>query len=237
MKQGCSNYTKPSKTPQREAVQIKEDPESEEGNDDDDAEDDDEEGGEEEVVVEEVSKSHKGKGLLKSLASPFKRKQEDRSPEASPPSKSKSRFALVGVIMPPPPLPYSSYTQLGSRTSTASLAPSFSLPPPSLPPVSASPSLVSFDSQGSGNSGNFEADRYRMLYRMSQEDLQLQQQQFAEERAMTLRRQEERERRQQEQFAVERALYESRIAELEQAQQGEASRGSGSSVRGGSRRR
>lgn len=143
---------------------------------------------------------------------------------------------MVGVFVPPPPFPHSSYLQLASRISTSSLAPSTSA---SQPPTSAAPSFVSFDSQGSGSSANFDAERYRALYRMSQENLVFQQAQFEEEREMTRRRQEERERRQREHFEVERALLESRILALERTQPREDSHNaaSGTSSHGGSRRR
>lgn len=228
LKQACSNVSKPTKTPQSGPATEKQAPETEdEATDDEDAgegegdEDDDED----EAAVEESPKASKGKAILKSLSSPFKRKLADRSPEAPPvPSQPKSRFTLVGVFVPPPPLPYASYIQLGNRLSSTSLVPSSSSLPAAPPPLSATPSLVSFDSQDPSTSATFDADRYRALYRMSQENLVFQQAQFEEEREMTLRRQQERERRQQEQFDVERALYQSRIQELERPRQDETSR-------------
>jgi hypothetical protein len=210
--------------------EVEYDEDAEEGDDDEEDEEEDE------AVVEESPKTSKGKTILRSLTSPFKRKQEDRSPEAPSSSKPKSRFTLVGVVVPPPPLPHSSYLQLSKRTDTSPLATAASTHSPSLPPVSATPSLISFDSQGSGTSVNFDAERYRTLYRMSQESLALQQAQHEEELAMTRRRQMERERRRQEEFDFERTIYESKITALEQAvsRQNEAS---GSSSRGGDRRR
>jgi hypothetical protein len=74
------------------------------------------------------------------------------------------------------------------------------------PPISATPSMASFDSLGSGtDSGrDFEVNRLKHLLNASQEDFRLQQQQFAEERERLRRRN-----------AEERAMYEARIQELE----------------------
>ena len=130
--------------------------------------------------------------------------------------------------MPPPDLPYSSYVQLGSRPSTSSLAPALSQPP-----LSATPSLASFDSQGSGSYVNFEAERYRRLYNASQENLALQQEQYEQELETTRRRQLERERQQRKMHEDEREVWEMKFRALEE----EARRAGGSGPsRGGSRR-
>lgn len=236
MKKGCTNYTKPPKKSQ--VVPEADDDEAEDSDKPSDAEDPEEDEADE-VPVEEspTSSKSKGKGIIKALTSPFKRKQAERSPEApSPPSPRKSRFTLVGVLMPPPPLPYSSYIQLGSR---ASAAPSTVSAPPPEPPRSSSPSLVSFESQGSGRGSHYEVERLRTLYNISQENLAYQQKLHQEELELSRRRQEERERRLQQQFDRERALYAAQIEELERANQAShwSNQASGSSSRGGSRRR
>jgi hypothetical protein len=107
---------------------------------------------------------------------PFrKRKVVDRSPEVAQPSK---------------------------KPSIPSYSPSaFSLDRPSTsmgPPLSTSPSLSSFDSYPSTSGRNYDAEHLRMLLNASQERLRLE----------------------QELFAQERALYESKIKDLEQQKRG-----------------
>ena len=152
-------------------------------------------------------------GSLKSLAN--KRKVEDRSPEASSSQQPSVRQRLVGVFPPPAPLPYSSYIQFGERS--PSVASSFAEPPR----LSSSPSLLSIETAGSdGSSRNFDAERYRLLYSQSQEEL--------------VRREDEhaaRERRLREQMKAERAMYESQINELRR-QNNPGGGGSSSSRRG-----
>lgn len=228
LKQGCTNFNrdgkekKPVVTPQRKSNRGKRETDVE----DEEEQRDDDEGEEEEE--EESPKASKGKGILGKLTRSFKRKPEDRSPEAPiAEKKTASHFVMVGVLMPPPILPYSSYVQLGTRPSTSSLAPTASQPP-----LSASPSMTSFDSQGSGSQPNFEAERYRQLYTASQENLALQQEQYEQELEFTRRRQLDRERRQRELFAAERKLWEEKLLASEEARRAEG-RGPSS---GGSRR-
>jgi hypothetical protein len=221
-KKKCTNVVRSQGSPKKAKGQGKKKAETVEMDEDD-------EGEEEDVVevVEESPKSSKGKGILSSLAKGFKRKLADRSPEAAVASESSSRFQMVCVSIPAPPLPHSAYIQLGARASTSSVV---SYPTGEMgPPLSSSPSLASFDSHGSGPGRHYEVEHLKLLLSASQEDLRIQQENFDEERKMLQRRLEERDTRYRERAEKERAVYEARIRELENAQQ---SRGSGSSHRG-----
>jgi hypothetical protein len=135
----------------------------------------------------------KGKGIFGAIKGLNKRTQSDRSPEEDSSSKVSRQFSkLVGVIVPPAPLPHSSYTpyfQLGSRPSkSSSAAASSSDIAPSqsnvAPPLSTSPSLSSFESYGSNR--NYEAERLQILLNASHEDLRIQAQHFDDERQLLL---------------------------------------------------
>ena len=150
-------------------------------------------------------------GIFSSLKNSLKRTKVDRSPEEASPPVQRRRFQMVGVAVPAPPRPHSSYTQLRSRPS----APPSNIDEPRgepTPPVSSSPSLASFDSAGSDSGQQYEVNRLRLLLNASQEDLQFQRQQF-----------EDRERRHNERFDAERAMYEARIQQLEGNKKGEGS--------------
>jgi hypothetical protein len=166
--------------------------------------------GEDEVVEVDEGKTEtpKKKGIFSAFTN-RKRTQADRSPEESSHSeKPRHRFKLVGVDIPPPPIPHSHYQQLGSRLSPPSSA---TVPPEeSAPPLSSSPSLASFDSAGSESGRLYEVERLKLLLNASQESLRLQRQQY------------EASERQMEQ---ERALYERRIRELEGNPKGEGGSG------------
>jgi hypothetical protein len=167
------------------------------------------ESGEDEVVGvdEEKVETPKKKGIF-SVFSGRKRTQADRSPEEPSPSEKPRRFKLVGVDIPPPPIPHSRYQQLGSRLSPPSSA---TVPPEEpAPPLSSSPSLASFDSAGSESGRVYEVERLKLLLNASQESLRLQRQQY-----------EASERRMEQ----ERALYERRIRELEGNPKGEGGSG------------
>jgi len=162
----------------------------------------DDEDDENEQEVEEVETKKKGKSIMGSLKKLTKRKTADRSPEASSSQQPSVRQRLVGVVIPPPPLPYSSYIQFGERSRAPSSI-STSLAEPPLP-SSSSPSLVSLESARTDDSTrNFDAERYRLLYRQSQEELTRREDEHAA-----------RERRLREQMEVERAMYEAHINEL-----------------------
>jgi hypothetical protein len=190
------------------------------------------EGPEEEEEDDEPTQEKEKKSLLRTLAKGFKRKFEDLSPEAATTS-SKPANRLVGVVVPPPPLPHSSYVQLGSRLNTAlpfssttqepgpparlKASPSFSsFTQESGPPYSSSPSTSSFEHPASSSGRDFEVQRLTLMLNASQEDLSLQRQHF-----------EEQAHRQQERFERERLLMRARIRELE----GSAKNDGGSSVR------
>jgi len=140
----------------------------------------------EEVETPPKSKG-KGSGILGSLKG-FKRTQADRSPEeevAAP--KTRRKFGqLVGVVVPPAPLPHSSYVQFGARSPKLPPSiPSDSLSiPDAAPPLSTSPSLSSFESYGSHR--NYEAERLQVLLNASQENLELQAKHFDDERRLLL---------------------------------------------------
>ena len=171
-------------------------------------------------VVETEPKSSSKKGLIGTLAKGFstKRKPENRSPEALASQQPTVRQRLVGVFVPPPPIPHASYIQFGQRRppSPPSIASGSEAPP--LPP-SSSPSLVSLASRGSDrDDATYEVERLRLLYSASQEELVRQREHY-----------EDRERRAQEVMAAERAVYESHILELQKRHPGE---GRSSSRRG-----
>jgi hypothetical protein len=160
-----------------------------------------------EVVEEEVEKTSKGKGIFSAISKSFKRKQEDRSPEAAF-QESPSRYP-------------STYAQPSISSFSDAMGP---------PPTSSAPSMISFGSRASGASNNPEAAHLRLLLNASQEDLRLQVQQADEDRIALQRRYDAQLRRQQERFDAEREFYEGRIAELERLNRGEG--GSGSARRG-----
>jgi hypothetical protein len=164
------------------------------------------------------SPKEKKKGIRGALQS-LKRRLSDRSPDQPAPSTSTRRTRLVGVIVPPPPFPHSSYKQLGASSSSA-ITPSILEEP--VPPVSSSPSLASFDS-GRSSDPHFEVRRLSLLLSGSQEELRLRDAQFAE-----------RERRTAELYEKERAMYLARIRKLEGQDRDEAD---GGSRRGGTPRR
>jgi hypothetical protein len=145
----------------------------------------------------------------------LKRRLSDRSPDQPTPSIPTRRTRLVGVVVPPPPLPHSSYKQLGAL-------PSSSILEEPAPPVSSSPSLASFDS-GRSSDPHFEVRRLSLLLSGSQEELRLRDAQFAE-----------RERRTADLYEKERALYLARIRKLESQDRDEEDSGS---RRGGGPRR
>lgn len=163
---------------------------------------------------ETAPKSSKSSGILGALAKSLKRKTSDRSPEATISSKKGGpRGTLVGVIVPSPPIPHSSYTQLPVRTSAPSSVISVSDEP--APPLSSSPSLVSFTSTAPDRENrDFELNRLNVLLNASQENLALQRRQF-----------EEREKLQQAQFDAERVIYATRIRELQEPDRGEGGSG------------
>lgn len=164
--------------------------------------------------LEEESPKEQKKGILGSLKK-LKRTLSDRSPEAATSSStSRPRFNLVGVIVPEPPLPHSSYTQLGVPPSAPPIA---EVPHDRTPPISSSPSIASFESTGSDPRQQFEVNRLRLQLNASQEELNLVRVQSAA-----------RERQMNARFAAEQALLEARIQELEGRGLGE---GSGSSHR------
>ena len=167
-----------------------------------------------EEVVEDVSPS-KGKTIFGSIAKTLKRKTSQRSPEAATTSKKGSRHSLVCVDVPKPPIPLTSYVQLGSRPSAPSSSISISEEP--APPLSSSPSLASFNSTGSDQ--QFEIQRLQHLLTASQEDLVFQKQHYEEQ----LRRQEER-------IAAERALFQSKIDSLQGGVNYRSEEGSGSGI-------
>lgn len=139
---------------------------------------------------EESPKISKGKRVLSSIAKSFKRKQADRSPESTNPYEPASHS---------PPSP-----------SVVSLAPTMS---GSMgPPLSTTPSIVSFDSFHSSTSRNYEAERLRLLLRASHEDLQAQRTFY-----------ENREQAMIERFNAERQLYDDKFAELHAMSRGEGS--------------
>jgi hypothetical protein len=85
------------------------------------------------------------------------------------------------------------------------------------PPLSASPSLASFDSAASGSSAgrNLESERLRYLLHASHEDLGLERRQFEQDKNVMEQRFAEREWRLQQQFDGERQIYEQRIRQYE----------------------
>jgi hypothetical protein len=144
------------------------------------------------VELVETPKS-KGKGILGAISKTFKRKQLDRSPEEPlGPSKKPSRSEMVCVDIPLPPRPHYEYKQFDARSSITSLNTS---PFGSMgPPMSSTPSLASFDSRTSEKGRNFEAERYRTLYNISQEDLRNQRRQYETEITQLQERHAEKER-------------------------------------------
>jgi hypothetical protein len=75
--------------------------------------------------------------------------------------------------------------------------------------TSASSSVISLDSHGSGSGRNFEAEWLRILLDASQEVVHLQQRQFEEEKMLMKRHFDERQEKLRAQFNAERMLYES----------------------------
>lgn len=103
---------------------------------------------------EESPKSKKGKGVLKTVISSFKRNREDKSSEASSPKKKSTPApSLISQEQP--------QSILGSMG----------------PPPTSSPSFSSFES---AKERNYEAERLRILLNASQEDLRLQREHFIE---------------------------------------------------------
>jgi hypothetical protein len=171
-------------------------PEGEEGVDDD---------------LEITPPKSKGKSLLGAISGKLtgKRKQADRSPEEASSSKQPgSGTQTVCVVVPMAPRPLSHYHQLNTR-STHSIVMG--------PPLSASPSFSSFETRASESERNFEAERLRMMFNASQDDLHRHQQHSEEEYNSMRQRYRERESRREEAFAMEREHYLARIAELEKA--------------------
>jgi hypothetical protein len=157
------------------------------------------------VEVDDSPTEKRKKGLFSVFSKAPKRKQADLSPDqvTSSSAPSRSRLTLVGVVVPPPPLPHSSYLQL----SHPSLASSSNLEAPQevpTPPISSSPSLASFDSRHSDSGAMFEVNRLRLLLNASQEELRIEKERFAEQERRTAARAE-----------AERALYVARIDELQ----------------------
>jgi hypothetical protein len=102
-------------------------------------------------IVASTPSNKKGKGVLSALVKPFKRKTEDRSPEAP---------------------------QLSKKPSLRPISPSISLVRAQAsksgdPPLTQTPSFTSFDSIGSEPGANFEADHLRLMLTASQDDLRL----------------------------------------------------------------
>jgi hypothetical protein len=150
-------------------------------------------------------------GMFKALTKSLKRNKGDRSPEEASTSQTRRRFNLVGVVVPPPPIPHSSYVQLGSLSSAPPSVVNEPLRDPT-PPVSSSPSLASFDSAGSDSVPRYEVNRLRLLLTASQEDVRVQRQEF-----------EDRERRANERFEAERQVYEEQIRAMTAWNRGEGS--------------
>ena len=160
----------------------------------------------------------KGKGLFEAISGKLtgKRKQDDRSPEQVSSSKpASSRFSMVCVLVPLAPRPLSDYQKMELPIASASSSEPTSMGPPptdSAPPTS--PSFSSFETHESRSGRNFEAERYSMLLRASQEDLRAMRQGDAEDFQELSRRYRDKERRMLESFAKERAIYETEIESL-----------------------
>ena len=106
----------------------------------------------EEPGEEESPKSKKGKGVLKSVISSFKRNREDKSSEVSSPKKKST------------PAP-SIISQEQPQSILGSMGP---------PPTSS----LSFSSFESAQERNYKAERLHILLNASQEDLRLQREHF-----------------------------------------------------------
>jgi hypothetical protein len=193
------------------------------------------------VEIVDAPKS-KGKKILGAISKSFKRKQSDRSPEASiTVSKKPSRSPMVCVELPPSPCTHCYDHQFDSRTSVSSLdTSSMNMVGAMGPPLSATPSIASFDTRFSTPSTptrNYVAEHYRALYESSQEDLINQRRQHENEILNIQARNAAKERNLLAIAQEEREYYESLLrAPPKQDDRGEGSSGQGRGS-GGSHRR